>query len=64
MVTDFLKNIRAIGINEVRLWVSFKKNVRNAAGEGWQLNWMKPVTTPAAKLKFFVRIAAVSISRI
>jgi hypothetical protein len=58
----FIKNIPSIGINEVRLWVSTIKNVRNAAGGGWLPSWMKPMTTPAAKLKFFVRIAVAAIS--
>jgi len=30
----FQKNIASIGINEVRLWVSTRKNVRIAAGGG------------------------------
>jgi hypothetical protein len=60
----FQKNIPSIGINEVRLWVSTRKNVRNAAGGGGLPSWMKPMTTPAAKRKIFVRIAVASISRI
>jgi hypothetical protein len=60
----FQINIPSIGINEVGLWVSTGKNVRNAAGEDWMLNWMKPMTNPAAMLKIFVRIAVASISRI
>jgi hypothetical protein len=60
----FKKNIPSIGINEVRLWVSTRKNVRNAAGGDRLPSWMKPITTPAARLKFFVRIAVAAISGI